>query len=147
MDLYPSLDEPPLGRREAAAQTLNRVDRKNRCLVLIVRVEVWPMVRPAGFNKHPNDDLKEPRQRRHVFTLPSSPGLCRANRDASAAARTIRRRRRLHAIVGADHRAHTQTDRPEDPAESENTARTRKTRVRAVVRRRSQHAAQDEPRR
>jgi hypothetical protein len=69
VNLRPRLHEPLLGLWQATAQTFDRIQRENRCLVLVVRVKVWAMMGPAGFNEHPNDDSEEPRQLGHSDTL------------------------------------------------------------------------------
>lgn len=60
VDLHPGLDEPLLRLWQAATQTLDRIDRINRGLVLVIRVEVRPVMLPASFDEHPNDDPEEP---------------------------------------------------------------------------------------
>jgi hypothetical protein len=69
MDLGPRFDQASLGRRQAAAQTLNGVDCKDGGLILIVGVEVRPMVLATGFYEHSNNDAEKSRQFRHVMNL------------------------------------------------------------------------------
>src|SRR5262249_31925899 len=72
-------DEPLLGLRQAPAETIERIDREDRRLLLVVRVEMCPMMLAAGFHKHPDHDPEEAREFRHVRTLASSELPCRAN--------------------------------------------------------------------
>src|SRR5207253_2620080 len=72
VDLSPCLDEPLLRLRQAAAEALQRIEREDRCLVLVVRVEMCAMMLTAGFHEHPNDNPEEARELRHVRTLASS---------------------------------------------------------------------------
>jgi len=65
VNLRPGFDEPLLWPGQAAAKTLERVQRERRGFSLVVRVKVWPLVRSTGFDEHPNHDSKEPRQLRH----------------------------------------------------------------------------------
>jgi len=48
VNLRPRLDEPLLCLRQAAAQTLDRVQREDRGLLLVERVEMRPMMRPPA---------------------------------------------------------------------------------------------------
>jgi len=41
-------------------------------MFLVVRVKVGPMMLPAGFDEHPNDDAEESRELRHSHTVASS---------------------------------------------------------------------------
>jgi hypothetical protein len=50
---------------EAAAENLERVERKHRGPSLVVRVKMRPLVRFTGFDEHPNHDATKPRQLRH----------------------------------------------------------------------------------
>ena len=38
--------------------------------ILIVRMKMWPMMRRAGINIHPNNDPEEARDFRHCFIIP-----------------------------------------------------------------------------
>lgn len=61
VDLRPGLNQPLLGLWQVAAQTLDRVHREYRRLILVVRVEVRSVMLPASFDKHPDDNPEEPR--------------------------------------------------------------------------------------
>jgi hypothetical protein len=51
VNLRPSLDEPLLRFRQAAAQALNIVQGKDSRMILVVRVEMWSvMLPPASTN-------------------------------------------------------------------------------------------------
>jgi hypothetical protein len=56
VDFRPRLDEPALPPGKLTTDELDRVDREDADVILIVRVEVWSVVRSRGFGKHPNDD-------------------------------------------------------------------------------------------
>ena len=56
MDLRPRLDQPLLRFRQAAAETLDVVHGEDRCLFLVIRVEVRSVMLAASFHKHPDDD-------------------------------------------------------------------------------------------
>ena len=60
VDLGPSFNQPLLRLRKAAAQAVDRVHRKHRRLILIVRVEVRPVMLAARFDEHSNDNPEEP---------------------------------------------------------------------------------------
>jgi hypothetical protein len=72
VDLGPGLYEPLLRLRQASAEALNRVDREDGGLVLVIRVEMRPMMVPARFDEHPDDDPEESGDFRHAGTLASS---------------------------------------------------------------------------
>jgi hypothetical protein len=55
VDFRPRLDEPALPPGKLTTDELDRVDREDADVVLVVRVEVWSVVRRRGFGKHPND--------------------------------------------------------------------------------------------
>ena len=69
MNLRPCLDEAPLGRRHASAQTLQGVDREDGGVVLVVRMKMWAVMGATDLDEHPNDDSEKPRQFRHDDTL------------------------------------------------------------------------------
>ena len=72
MNLRPGFDQALLGLRHAAAEALDRVDCKDRSLILIIRVKMRPVVRLAYLDEHANDDSEEPRELRHQANLASS---------------------------------------------------------------------------
>jgi hypothetical protein len=86
MNLRPGLDEPLLGLRQAPAKTIERINREDRCLILIVRVEMCAVILSAGFHKHPDHNPEEAREFRHTRALASSELPCRANVRAEASA-------------------------------------------------------------
>ena len=61
VNLGPGLYEPPLRRGETAAETFNRVQGKDRGIVLVIRVKMRAMMGLALLSEHPNDDPEEPR--------------------------------------------------------------------------------------
>ena len=48
VDLHPGLNEPLLRLGQATAETLDRVDRKHRRVVLVIRVEMRPVTLPPA---------------------------------------------------------------------------------------------------
>lgn len=65
MDLHPGCDEAFLRLRQAAAKALDGVDGEDGRVLLVVRMEMRPMVRFAGFDVHPDNDPEEAREFRH----------------------------------------------------------------------------------
>jgi hypothetical protein len=51
MNLGPGFDEPPLPQRKAACNELDEVDREDADFIVVVRMEVWPMVRRGGLRE------------------------------------------------------------------------------------------------
>ncbi len=72
MDLRPRLDQPALGLRQAAAETLECLGREYRGVLLIVRVKVRMVMRFACLHEHADDDPEESRELRHTANLASS---------------------------------------------------------------------------
>jgi hypothetical protein len=72
MNLHSGFNQALLGLRQSAAEAVERVDREDGGLILIVRVEMRPMMRLAGLDEHANDDSEESREFRHSPTLASS---------------------------------------------------------------------------
>jgi hypothetical protein len=72
MNLRPGFDQTLLGLRQAATEALDRIDCKDRGLILIVRVKMRPVVWLAHLDEHANDDSEEPRELRHQINLASS---------------------------------------------------------------------------
>jgi hypothetical protein len=60
VNLHPSLDEPLLRLRQATAETLDRVDRENGRLLLVIRVKMRAVMLTASLDEHPYDDPEEP---------------------------------------------------------------------------------------
>jgi hypothetical protein len=60
VNLGPGLHEPPLRRGKTAAEAFNRVQGKDRRIVLVIRVKMRAMVGLALLSEHPNDDPEEP---------------------------------------------------------------------------------------
>lgn len=56
---WSSLDEAPLRRRKAATEALDRIHRKDRSVVLIVRVKMRAMMGLALLGEHSNDDPED----------------------------------------------------------------------------------------
>jgi hypothetical protein len=69
VQLGPRLDEAALLARNRPCDQLNRIEAKNADIILIIRVEVWQMVRSANFHVHPNDDAEEAAQFGHGIIL------------------------------------------------------------------------------
>ena len=69
MDLCPCFHEPSLPQRQAASDALDRIDRKNPDVVLILGMEVRPIVRRCGLGKHPDDDPEEAGDLWHLSRL------------------------------------------------------------------------------
>jgi hypothetical protein len=61
MNFRPGLSEPPLCDRQCTAQAFECVYREHRRVILVVGVEMRSVVRTSRFDKHTNDDAKEPR--------------------------------------------------------------------------------------
>jgi hypothetical protein len=59
VDLRPRLDQSRLRLWQPATQAFDVVDGEHRRMFLVVRVKVGPMMLPAGFDEHPNDDAEE----------------------------------------------------------------------------------------
>src|SRR5688572_3030319 len=72
VDLCPCLDQTLLRLRQAAAQTLDGVEGKDRCVLLVEGMKVRAAVLNASFHEHADDDSEEARDFRHSTTLPSS---------------------------------------------------------------------------
>jgi hypothetical protein len=60
MQLGPCLNEPPLTPRQVAGNQLDRIERENPHVVLIVGVKVRSMMRRSWFGEHTDNDPKEP---------------------------------------------------------------------------------------
>jgi hypothetical protein len=87
MNLCPCFNEPELPLRKSTINELDRVDRNDADLVLIVGVDMGPMMGRGRLSKHANDDAKEPGELGH--------------RDLKSQARTalnVRMRRILSSI-------------------------------------------------
>jgi hypothetical protein len=59
VNLRPGFDQPPLGLRQLPTQALERVEREDGRVVLIVRVEMRAMMWVTRLNEHPNNDPEE----------------------------------------------------------------------------------------
>lgn len=60
MDLGPCLDQPLLGLRKSTPEDLQRVQGEHASLILVIRVEVRPMMRPTNLDEHADDNAEEP---------------------------------------------------------------------------------------
>ena len=60
MNLGPCLHETALPLGKIAADELDGIDRKDTDVILVVRMEVWSMMRRRRFGEHADDDPKEP---------------------------------------------------------------------------------------
>jgi len=89
VDFRPRLDEPALPPGKLTTDELDRVDREDAEIILIVRVEVWSVVRSRGFDKHPNDDSEEPGDLGHRWS--AAAGLYAADFPCVNVQRRIRR--------------------------------------------------------
>jgi hypothetical protein len=69
VQLGPCLDESPLTPWQIPGDQLNRIDTKNPCMILIVRMEVRRMVRSPDLHEHADYDSKEPADLWHVRIL------------------------------------------------------------------------------
>jgi hypothetical protein len=69
MNLRPGLDEPLLRLREAAIQTVNRVNGEHRRMLLVVGVKVRTVVLHARLDEHANDDPEKPGQLGHLRSV------------------------------------------------------------------------------
>jgi hypothetical protein len=65
MDFGAGLDESLLGARQIAANALDRIESEHGLGILIRSMKVWPVVRGADFDEHPNDDSEESRNLKH----------------------------------------------------------------------------------
>lgn len=61
MDLRPRLHQTPLADWQFAAQALERVDREDGRVLLVVRMKVRTMVRATSLDEHSDDDPEESR--------------------------------------------------------------------------------------
>ena len=60
MNLRPGLHEPPLGRRQAAAETFQRINcEDSSSVVLVVRMKMGAVMWTTSLNEHPNDDSEK----------------------------------------------------------------------------------------
>src|SRR6266542_3821002 len=89
MDFGPGLNESLLGPRQIATNAFDWIESEHGLGILICSMKVWPVVRSADFNEHPNDDSEESRNLRHR----SMCNLPRAFQPRRAHGRTARRRR------------------------------------------------------
>ena len=69
MNLCPGLNKPLLRLGQASAEALDRVNREDRCLILVVRVEMCAVMLTACLDEHPDHDPEEPGEFRHIRTL------------------------------------------------------------------------------
>jgi len=65
VNLRPRLDQPLLGPREAATEAFNRVEREDRRLFVLVRIEMRAVMRTTGLDEHPNHDAEKSGELRH----------------------------------------------------------------------------------
>ena len=74
MDLGPRLDHAPLTSGEIPCHPIDRIDREDRDVPLMVGMEVRSMTRTADLGEHADDDSEESRQLRHTISLGTGPG-------------------------------------------------------------------------
>jgi hypothetical protein len=63
----------------SSPKTIERINREDRRLILVVCMEMCAVMLTAGFHKHPDHNPEEAREFGHVRTLASCELLCRAN--------------------------------------------------------------------
>lgn len=59
MQLCPGFHQAPLPVRQVTSQLLNRVDPKNRHVVLVIGMKVWLVMWRTRFGIHADDNAKE----------------------------------------------------------------------------------------
>jgi len=89
VNLGPRLDEPALPPRKLTTDELDRVDRNDADVILVVRMEVWSVVRSRRLGKYSNDDSEEPRDLGHRWS--AAAGLYAADFRRVNVRRWIRR--------------------------------------------------------
>jgi hypothetical protein len=70
MQFRPRFNETVLASGQCASDQLDRVNTVDGDGILIVSVKMWPMMRRAGFNIHPNDDPEKTRNFWHYLIIP-----------------------------------------------------------------------------
>ncbi len=76
MQLGPRFHEALLAPRKRSSDQFYWVEAEEGHIILVMRMEMWPVVRHADFHIHPNNNAKETTKFRH-FSIVSHGGIWR----------------------------------------------------------------------